>query len=337
MSGVLVRSKTPLRPKVTDSVFSGAALVPLLGQFGLSKSARCSLWSRGVNHTYRVVDGRKKYMLRVYSAGWRTRQDIAFELDALTFLARHGCKVSTPIPAADGSWIVDAMASEGRRHCALFRFAEGLEHLFGERHVREYGASIARIHAASKAFRTRHKRFALDTDHLIHEPLRRIMTYVGSRTPHAAYLKDVGRRAADRITKLSGDLEMGLCHGDVIGGNAHHNKRGTITIFDFDCCGLGWFAYDIATFRWATNTMSGPAGSDKLWQCFLEGYQQVRTIPPAELSAATDFVIARHLWIMGFIADFANVHGAYRIGPQEVVRFVQLLQNWSARSPRGTG
>ena len=52
------------------------------------------------------------------------------------------------------------------------------------------------------------------------------------------------------------ELDYGFCHGDFHGLNAHKNNKG-ITFFDFDCCGFGWRAYDIAVFRW------GPASRIK--------------------------------------------------------------------------
>jgi thiamine kinase-like enzyme len=40
-------------------------------------------------------------------------------------------------------------------------------------------------------------------------------------------------------------LEIGFCHGDFHGGNACQ-KDGSFTFYDFDCCGWGYRAYDLA-------------------------------------------------------------------------------------------
>jgi Ser/Thr protein kinase RdoA (MazF antagonist) len=67
-----------------------------------------------------------------------------------------------------------------------------------------------------------------------------------------AYRFEVLSREHDRASFRSSreDLEVGSCHGDLHGWNAHIDQNMALTVYDFDCCGVGWRAYDIAVFRW---------------------------------------------------------------------------------------
>src|SRR5205814_764526 len=87
--------------------------------------------------------------------------------------------------------------------------------------------------------------------------------------------------------------DRGFCHGDFHGGNASQAEDGTLTFYDFDCCGPGWRAYDVAVFRW-------PCEQDrkarKCWPAFLEAYREIRPLGEADEAATAFFDCARELW-----------------------------------------
>jgi Ser/Thr protein kinase RdoA (MazF antagonist) len=100
-------------------------------------------------------------------------------------------------------------------------------------------------------------------------------------------------------------LELGLCHGDLHGGNARICE-GCIALFDFDCCGLGFRVYDLATYRWAAE-LRGRA--DVAWAPFIQAYQREQSLSDSELEAIPTFVALRHLWLMGVNAKNALLLG----------------------------
>jgi Ser/Thr protein kinase RdoA (MazF antagonist) len=87
-------------------------------------------------------------------------------------------------------------------------------------------------------------------------------------------------------------LERGFCHGDFHRGNGHIDDDGTITFFDFDCCGIGWRAYDIAVFRWGARLIKK---EQELWQPFISGYKDNRVINEFDENASKLFIGLRHI------------------------------------------
>lgn len=65
------------------------------------------------------------------------------------------------------------------------------------------------------------------------------------------YLYNVVVRLREKLEPLIGQgLDWGICHGDLHGNtNAAFAENGELTHYDFDLCGYGWRAYDIAEFR----------------------------------------------------------------------------------------
>jgi Ser/Thr protein kinase RdoA (MazF antagonist) len=225
----------------------------------------------GVNDTYLVnTAGATRYVLRVYRAGWRTLENILFELDALLHLNRCGVPVSIPIPLRNGEYSYSLQAPEGKRYVVLFTYANGQEPRYTERaEAIQYGRSVARIHEASNSFKSVHSRFSIDIEHLLFSSLKTIEPYLASRSPDLEYLA----RLTDRLIgyldalPLSG-LDNGFCHGDLHGANANVDDGGIMTFYDFDCCGTGWRAYDIAVFKWSSILH----GTEKdAWPAYLEG------------------------------------------------------------------
>src|SRR5688500_499926 len=92
---------------------------------------------------------------------------------------------------------------------------------------------------------------------------------------------------------------MGFCHGDLHGGNACETG-GAFTFYDFDCCGWGYRAYDLAVFPWAFAVRRETAERVKaMGRAFLKGYARRRTLGPADVEAIAAFVAIRQIWLMG--------------------------------------
>ena len=67
----------------------------------------------------------------------------------------------------------------------------------------------------------------------------------------------------------------GLVHGDVIPTNVLVGPDGALTLLDFDFCGPGWRAFDVATYLHVRSDERGGAASGP---AFLSGYQEVRPL-----------------------------------------------------------
>ena len=68
----------------TDSNLCARSLVEqVLSQYELGAIRDCRLHHRGLNDTYKVESSQDHtYFLRIYRAGWRSREEIAAELNA---------------------------------------------------------------------------------------------------------------------------------------------------------------------------------------------------------------------------------------------------------------
>src|SRR5262249_23657795 len=117
--------------------------------------------------------------------------------------------------------------------------------------ARAYGRAVAALHAATDDFSSTHQRFALDLDFLLAKPLDVVQPYLAHRPVDWRSLRALAPAVTERLASLQArGLDRGVCHGDAQGGNAHITPDGTITFFDFDVCGSGWRAYDVAVFFW---------------------------------------------------------------------------------------
>jgi len=244
-------------------------------------------------------------------------------------LARQGITVSTPVPPRDGTFLRELAAPEGPRSAVLFTYAPGRETYTEEGITQRYGRAVAAVHGATDDFSTPHQRFSLDLDHLLNQPLAAIRPFLRHRPDDWRYLEQLGERLRERAEALPLEcLETGFCHGDFHGGNAHVDGE-TITFFDFDCCGHGYRAYDVAVFRWeAANSRKR---AEAYWTEFLEGYTAVRPLGELDLAAVPLFVALRHVWWVGLHCGNVRDWGIGRRDDRFFDRQLRFLKRWERR------
>lgn len=262
------------------------------------------------NDHYRITtaDGHK-YVLRVYQNGdvlGRQESDYLFELDWLDYLRRHDIPVAYALPRYDGSLLGRLDAPEGVRYYALFTFADGESMSLSDMdQLYDVGAHMARIHLVSNGFESPHERRPLDFDYLLQQPLARINRSWGPRrSANLDILLASAEEAKNEIRSLLGDDPTE--HDDVwgvIGGDFHnlsvHFHNGEPTFFNFDLCGPGWRAYDIAAFISNTNLLQAPEGAS---EAFFAGYYSERPLAREEHAAVSPFLTLRRIWRMGLFA-----------------------------------
>ena len=151
------------------------------------------------------------------------------------------------------------------------------------------------IHAHTDHFTCEWKRFSLDCDHLILRPLEVILPLLAHRPSDCLFIQRIAANLHGGLRELMDGLEHGYCHGDFHGGNARVDTDGTLRVFDFDCGGLGWRAYDLSVCRLF-------CAEQDAWETFCNGYEEVRAIPATTRTAIPWFVVARQLWRMGLFA-----------------------------------
>jgi Ser/Thr protein kinase RdoA (MazF antagonist) len=324
----------------TDSNLSGHALVEqVLSLYALGAVSRCRLHHRGLNDTYKVEGGQgEMYFLRVYRAGWRTREEIETEIAILLHLARQKASVCAPVSRKDGQLVTPLDCAEGTRCAALFTCAPGKEvpfHAYSEELAGLYGEAVATIHSAADSFSGPLARPALDLTELLERPLRLLTSAIAHRPEDVADVTRLGDRLRRRIEGMA-DLEIGFCHGDFHGWNACE-KDGRFTFYDFDCCGWGYRAYDLAVFPWAFAVRQDSIERiEAMGRAYLGGYLRRRRLCAADIEAILAFVAIRQIWLTGLHIASGDRFGWSWINDHYFDRQLQMLrdweQNWLSRS-----
>ena len=282
-----------------STVCSSELLEKVVPLYPIKKPHACEFWFRGINDSYKITSDEGNFLLRVYRKGWRQLSEIEFEVDVLQHLHNNGAKVAYPLESFNGKHVTSIEAPEGKRYVIITKFADGSALEYEDiNDASLYGRHVAEIHALSAGFTTEHPRFKLDLTHLIDEPLKYIQPFLAHREKDWDFIKRYATFLAEQISNTSlNELDYGFCHGDFHGGNAHKHK-GSVAFFDFDACGFGLRAYDVAVFKWAARL---DEKEHERWVPFLDGYRQVREISDNDLRIVDTFVAIREIWLMGLL------------------------------------
>ncbi|MCL6454821.1 MAG: phosphotransferase [Alicyclobacillus sp.] len=313
---------------IMHSTFAGDGLAGLVAQvYDVPRVRACNLLSRGLNDTYRVATAGPTFILRVYRTPWRTHRDVLYELEAISMLHEGGLAVAAPIRTRSGDWAVQVAAPEGTRDVVLFSYAPGEVPRLNPEISQAYGRLAARMHSLTARFETAYARTPLDLRHLITQPLeqiRRVMPRYSDALPYVEQWAECILR--DLPTSK---LDWGFCHGDLHDWNVHM-KDSVLTLFDFDCCGPGFRAYDLAVFLWNL-TVNYPTGIDENWSAFLAGYSAVRPVDAVDVAATKLLVAARRFWLAGLYLTNEDVWGAGLVNRGFFRSFVEQLQSDETR------
>jgi Ser/Thr protein kinase RdoA (MazF antagonist) len=293
--------------RVTHSLLHTDDLARLVErEYALAGPVTVSLLNRGFNDTYLVTDIQgDRRVLRVYNRDkyWiRSESDLHFELDLLEHLAAAGLGVIRPYQRTAGERLGRLTAPEGERRFALFTHAPGAPSYEGTLTTEQwhgFGSGIARMHLEMDDFRTDHDRYHLDETILVQRPLASLAPYAGSGRAAAdlAELGELGEWLTGEIHRFRAiEGAYGIIHADLHRGNTNVSDDGHFVTFDFDHCGFGLRAYDLAALY------RGPDSPDEdrdRWTAILAGYQRIRPLTPAEVDGLPTLAACRALWDIG--------------------------------------
>ncbi len=341
---------TPVFP-IQRSVLSTQALAEgVLSRYEFGENVTCHLLTRGLNDSYLVTAAptaapdptttviktaaSRKAILRVYTGGWRTPAQIEAEIALLDLLAAHDIAAPTAIKGKDGTTLQALNAPEGTRHAVLFSYLEGAPaHRFTTRQCTAWGKLLARFHALVDKKGATYDRPRFDLAALVDEPLARLEGFspYAAYSEDIAYLKQVAAMLKTEALRLPTTAPAwGFCHGDVNLSNVLFTEDGAPQLIDFDLCGYGWRVYDIATVIWAfvVDESTIYKGRQNVRDAFLAGYQSVRKLSKAELSALPFFVLLRHLWLLGSGIRLSREFGVGWLVGGYFEHYMQFLREW---------
>lgn len=307
-----------------------------------AEGAVCMLEYRGVNDVYRYSRGELSVFLKVYARPGVDSDAVAAEVEVVNHLRRSGLSVAGAIPLLDGRTVVQLETPEGPRPAALFAEAEGApcdNDTLDDAQTAAIGQLFATLHTALDALPASLKRWRLDEATFLDPSLELLEAY--SRFDpqlDLPFLRAVVGELKTRLREESGIWNWGLCHGDLYTGNIHRNSRGNLTLLDFDFCGYGWRAYDIASFlgifgggvpREIRSRSDILARRERRREAFLRGYEVAGRLSAAEIEAVTTiFVPFRRIFNMGYLYHVLLYVWGNRLRREQIHQDLRLLKEW---------
>jgi Ser/Thr protein kinase RdoA (MazF antagonist) len=312
---------------VTYSTLACEALQrQIMPLFGVGPVVQCHFWNRGLSDVYLVETLTTQYVLRVSHAHWRTESEIAFELELLNYLKRCGVPVSAPLHTLDGGLSVEIRAPEGSRYAALFPYALGQIPLgdLSLQQAHKLGEAVAHLHQAASEFYSCARRQPLSLEYLLDKSFGVIEPYLRFRSEDLAYLKSLIDQIKNRLCDLPRQSPYWtICWGDPHSGNVHFTADNQLTLFDFDQCGYGWRAFEMAKFL-QISIRSGIAR--KIRDAFFQGYQTSQVLTPEEMETLQPFSQASHLWNWSIALEASKIHSCSRLDNQFFMSRLQQLK-----------
>ena len=289
---------TPFFP-VAKSFLSEAALANAVEAAYNLSGVRCQLIAAFMRDVYLVTTRQEHYVLFIYRHNHRTLDEIKAEWQIVDYLKVHNVPVAPAITTQSGDTVLSFPAPEGVRYGVLSTFVAG-KHLRQRpslNAVQAYGRHIARIHLLADEMPFSLSRPVNDVAGIGNGSIAAFAAEAPERPDDLDYLHRCAAVLLPRIAALPQETPLyGLIHGDVIRANAQVGDDGSITVLDFDLCGPGWRAYDIASYLSAIRGQPDEAETEK---AFLSGYEQIRPVSEPERELLPVFEAIRHIFAIG--------------------------------------
>jgi Ser/Thr protein kinase RdoA (MazF antagonist) len=262
------------------------------------------------NAVFQVTEQGEQYVLRLHRPGHKPLTWIQSELTWLAALWHNtGLHVPRPVPAYDGSWVVQVAlpGTDTPLYGVLFRWMGGDSRrpdTITLEETRLAGAFLAHLHDYAQIY-TPPPEFArprLDWDGLlgatsVYNPGEGAALFTESQTRIFA-------AAAEQVRATMAGLgesreTFGLIHADFLVKNMLF-QDGQVCALDFDECGWGYYLYDLTPALWQFK--DEPRYAD-LRAAYWAGYTLARPLPESSQAQLEVLLAARHLasirWIAG--------------------------------------
>ncbi|MBU3735136.1 MAG: hypothetical protein FGM60_05995 [Candidatus Planktophila sp.] len=276
----------------------------LLKNYGIH-DAKISCINFEFNATFSVeTDSGTKYALRININSTRTFENMKGEIEWVRHLNRtSGIHTPTPIATLNDNYIISGFHkdSEQTLHAVMYSWLEG-EELGDEptlEQLHEVGRAIAILHQESHDFSLTSES-SLPT---FNDFFWGTEDYLFS---NKSKLSDTDRalikEAHDHIMKFTNELYVNspvhIIHADFHGWNLMWNDN-RLSIFDFDDCGFGVEAQDLAVVLYYLDTPEQDVA-------ILNGYRSVKPLPQYSDLAMKALLLQRRLLLLNYLFETKN-------------------------------
>lgn len=278
--------------------------------YGLAEDTPLSLLNRSENETWRAGG----LILRLHRHGYHTRQEIASELAWLSALqGLPGLNAVRPVAGQQG--LVTEIGG---------RFIVGFAPISGQelqpvddlgKWFAPLGEITARLHLHARQWTpppgfTR-KRWDVETilgpkPHWGHWRDAQGLDVAGE----ALLARATGRLARALNAYGTGPRTFGLIHADLRLANLMVDGD-RLTAIDFDDCGFGWWAYDLAS---ALSFIETDPRLPDLIACWVEGYSRIAPLRTEDRAMIPSLIFLRRVLLTAWLATRADSDTAQALG-----------------------
>mgnify|MGYP000004570119 FL=1 len=276
----------------------------LLKGYGIN-DAKVSCINFEFNATFAVEsDSGIKYALRININSTRTVENMQAEVQWVRHLNRtSGINTPTPIATLKDQYIVSGLHADSGQtlYGVMYSWLEGEE--IGDEptmeQLHEVGRAIARLHQESTDF-------ALTGDNALPTFNDFFWSTEDFLFSEKSELSDQDRglleQARDEIMRYTDELYQSspvhIIHADFHGWNLMWDE-GQLSIFDFDDCGFGVEAQDLAVALYYLDTPEQDAA-------FLNGYRSIKPLPTYSELAMKALQLQRRLLLLNYLFETKN-------------------------------
>ena len=297
----------------------------ILKKYGIS-DAQVECINFEFNATFSVsTESGQKYALRLNINSTRTVSNILAETQWVRELARiPSVNVPTPIATLDDQFVVSALHEDsGQTICGvMYTWLEGEE--IGDEptldQLRRVGQAIAHMHQNKSEFQLTDGAELPTFNDFFWGTEDFLFSVRSTLSPEN---KTLMKQAHDLIMQFTNELyatsPVRIIHADFHGWNLMWHED-QVFIFDFDDCGFGVEAQDIAVALYWLNT---PTADSTL----LEGYRSVRPLPTYSDKAMKALLLQRRLLLLNYLFETKNAEHKEML-PAYLKRSIELVSTF---------